>query len=158
MYMVRNGEAIVAWARSKVGIEENPRGSNSGQALESMLKETNFTPGNAWCMFFCEAVLKAVFHPTEAIPAWIVHTGSCADQAHKAMLLGRTSEWPATGCIVLFRGGPRGFHHAGIVSEVTSSGTSFRSVEGNTNSDGSVEGYAVCEHTHTRTDQVFVIW
>ena len=141
-----------------VGIEERPRGSNAGTALEGMLRNTNFKPGDPWCMFFCEAAIKQAFHPDLPMPPWIVHTGSCADQYRQASMTGKTTFWPATGCIVLFRGGPRGFHHAGIVQEVLENGASFRTVEGNTNADGSVEGYAVCEHEHVRKDQVFVIW
>lgn len=156
--MVPNAEKIVTWARRMIGIEEQPRGSNAGTALEGMLRDTNFTPGNAWCMFFAEAAVKQAFHHDDAMPPWIVLTGSCADQAHRAALYSKTSTWPATGCIVLFRGGPRGFHHAGIVSEVIDNGRQFRSIEGNTNADGSTEGYAVMEHLHNRTDQVFVIW
>lgn len=156
--MVAHADEIISWARARIGIREHPLGSNNGPALREMLRNTNFAPGNAWCMFFAEAAIKQAFHPQEAMPPWIVHTGSCADQAHAAALVSKTSEWPATGCIVLYRGGPRGFHHAGIVTNVEQGGKVFNTIEGNSNPAGGVTGGEVCEHVRTRTDEVFVIW
>ena len=52
------GEAV-AWAKSQVGITENPPGSNRGGKITEWQKDLGaWLIGLAWCGVFCAAVLK----------------------------------------------------------------------------------------------------
>src|SRR5690348_13897562 len=111
--MVPRHEQIIAWAKKHLGVKEEPRGSNDGTALRHMLADTAFQPGDKWCMFFAEAAVKAGFEGYGPIPHHIALTGACADAARAALEAFKLSDYPATGCICVFKGGIRGYHHAG---------------------------------------------
>lgn len=156
--MVPHAQEIIQWAKDRIGTKEQPIGSNDGADLRTMLSTTAFRKGDAWCMFFAEAAVKAGFIGTADFPRHIALDGSCHSAAILAARSGQLSEYPATGCIALFRGGQRGWHHAGIVIEVYESAGLLTTIEGNTNTNGSVEGYEVCSHTRRRTQADFIIW
>src|SRR3982751_4851034 len=45
-------EATIAYARTQVGEEEQPRGSNSSPAIDGYLRYVDLPPGKAWCAAF----------------------------------------------------------------------------------------------------------
>lgn len=156
--MVPHGERIVNWALGKKGFHEVPAGSNDGPAIRSMLSDTAFSPGDMWCMFFAEAAVRFGYKGFGEIPDWITQDGSCANCAAMARAAHHLSTSPATGAIALFHGGPKGFHHAGIVIAVQEQFGTFRSCEGNTDSTKGVNGGEVDVHTHRIEEAKFVIW
>lgn len=156
--MVPNAHGITKFAIDAIGIEEVPRGSNDGKALRALLARTRFEPGQAWCMFFAIACLTDTLPDNTALPGWLNSNGSCHDAAMTARSWGRLSKDAATGCIMLLKGGPRGWHHAGIVIATRDGGREVHTVEGNTNSDGSVNGYTVCRHVRKAEACDFIIW
>jgi hypothetical protein len=156
--MVPNATRIINWARLHIGVHEIPPSSNDGPALREMLKETNFEPGDKWCMFFAEAAIKAGFDGIGPIPHWITHTGSCAMQAGLAKNVGRLSRDAATGAVVLFKNASGAFHHAGIVTEIDLKNRRIKSIQGNTNGAGSFNGGEVMEKWNPALGVMFVIW
>lgn len=156
--MVPNAQRIIDWARQHIGVHEIPPSSNDGPALRQMLAETNFEPGNRWCMFFAEAAIKAGFEGVGDIPTWITHTGSCAMQAGIAQRASMLSKEAATGCIVLFPNVEGAFHHCGIVTEIDRKNGRIKSIQGNTNAAGSFNGGEVAEKWNPLRGVRFVIW
>lgn len=156
--MVPHAASIIAWARAQMGVHEVPASSNDGPELRHMLKDTNFEPGDRWCMFFAEAALKAGFPEGHVIPAWITHTGSCAMQGDKARKAGELSAFAATGAIVLFAAKDGVFHHCGIVTEIDDANHRIKSIQGNTNGVGSFNGGEVAEHWNKSRNAMFVVW
>lgn len=156
--MVIYAERILSWCRLHESVSEQPRGSNDGAALRYMLRDTAFQPGDRWCMFFCEAAIKAAIPDWRTIVPHLVLDGSCASQFTAAKKADKLSDWPATGCIALYKGGTRGHYHAGIVMQTYSKGASFLACEGNTNNSGAAEGFRVCTHIRQRESADFVIW
>jgi Putative peptidoglycan binding domain len=59
------------------------------------------------------------------------------------------------GSLFLERGGVTGFQHCGIVAAVN--GDTMKTIEGNTNDDGSAEGYEVCARTRGYAEMDFVV-
>lgn len=156
--MVPNAERIIQWARRHQGVREQPPGSNDGAGLRFMLKETNFEPGDKWCMFFAEACIKAGFEGVGPIPEYITHTGSCAIAARNAEAADKLSKWAAKGAIVLFRSAQGVFHHCGIVTEINENLKEIKSIQGNTNPRGSFSGGMVDEHWNSMAGCEFIIW
>ena len=83
----------------------------------------NLTLDGIWCLFVPRMVQEARA------------SGRFAD--------GRSGTPPKPGAMFFLRGGPYGYLHVGIVEQAHSDGT-MTTIEGNTNHDGSANGYEVC--------------
>lgn len=156
--MVPHAQEVIQWAKLHKGVHEDPKGSNDGPSLRQMLAATRFQHGQQWCMFFAEAAIKAGFDGHGPIPHWITLDGSCAHCADLAQQYGKLSEYPATGAIALFKGGPYGYHHAGIVLTIGEPYGHVITIEGNTDSTGGIHGGEVDIHTHWQHTAMYVIW
>lgn len=126
------------WAAHQVGTQEQPRGSNR-QPYAAMAQHTN---GFAWCATFqvAAALKTGVTLPPGA------NTASCALNEVAYKRAGRLSTKPRVGStfFVFFPSLGR-VAHTGVVWKVA--GNRVHTIEGNTNTDGSREGYAVCLRT-----------
>lgn len=156
--MVPHADKIILWARKHIGVREVPPKSNDGAGLRFMLKETNFEPGDRWCMFFAEAAVRAGFEDAGPLPTWLTHTGSCAIAAHKAEQAGQLSKFHATGAIILFPDKKGIFHHAGIVTAINEVQRTVQSIQGNTNGAKSFNGGEVAEHWNSMAGTRCIIW
>jgi len=119
--------------------QEEPRGSNKGPRVSEYLRTAESLPGEPWCaafVFWCCA--KAGFRPEVRYPAAV------ASWLQWAQARGRFSESPKRGRVFLISG--KGVSHMGFVVRDNGNGT-FETVEGNTNDEGSREGYEVCRRT-----------
>ncbi len=113
--------------------QEEPKGSNRGPRVDAYLASAGLNPGYAWCaafVFWCfrEAGAKPAVKGPAAVVNW-----HAASVAKKAILPA-----PKRGC--LFAYVLKGRTHIGFVAGTNADGT-FRTIEGNTNDDGSREGY-----------------
>lgn len=131
-------------AQSQLGIKEIPLGSNAGPDVEKYLKRVGLGKGYPWCMAFAywcvdEAAKKLV------VPNPLLKTGGVIAQlnAQKAKVV----KVPQAGdlFIIEFSGGNG---HIGFVLEVK--GDRILTIEGNSNDDGSREGYEVCHKPNGR--------
>lgn len=124
-------QKVVAVASSQVGNCEQPRGSNQGPEVDQYLASVGINFPAAWCAAFvywchCEAGID------------IPKTGGVLDLWNKASA-NRVTD-PQPGDVVIFDcGGGKG--HTGIVELVD--GDTLMAIEGNTNDDGSRDGYEV---------------
>ena len=125
-------------AITQIGVEEKPKGSNAGPDVEKYLKSVGLGKGYSWCMAFVywcvvEAALKtATINPLKK-------TGGVLDQLHSKKNL--EVKTPQPGDIFIMDFG-KGQGHVGFVEHIV--GDVIHTIEGNTNNDGSREGYKVC--------------
>ena len=130
-------------ARLDIGLEESPRGSNKGKQIQKFFDADDLDEkdGYAWCastvsywtqQFIKENGLKLKAPRIAGVirfPEWARAQGLTV------------SKTPKSNSIVVFT-----FSHIGIVESVKDS-QNVITIEGNTNDDGSREGYRVCRRT-----------
>lgn len=130
---------LIQTATRQVGVRENPKGSNSGAEVNIYLKSVGLHPGNAWCMAFVYWCCAQAATKTNS-PNPLKKTAGVLDQWNARPHLRVTTPQPGD-VFILDHGGGKG--HTGIVESVRTDGT-IRTIEGNTNDEGSREGYEVC--------------
>lgn len=134
-------------ALSHEGISEKPKGSNSGPEVNIYLRSVGLGPGYAWCMafvYFC--VEKAAAELCLKNP--LQKTGGVMLQWNTTKLrkFPKTSKAIKPGDIFIMEFG-HGTGHTGFVEKI--SGGLIYTIEGNTNDDGSREGYEVARKQRT---------
>lgn len=134
--------------------EESPRGSNSGPRVNAMLRVTGLGPHYPWC-----AAAVATWGVEALGGAWPVPRSADCDAllgwARKTGCLKRTDAQP--GDIFLVLKSSHDAIHTGVVIRALSNGQ-VETWEGNTNNDGSREGYRVCQRRRNTSNLVFVRW
>jgi hypothetical protein len=128
-------------AISQLGVEEIPRGSNAGPAVEKYLKSVGLGKGYSWCMAFIYWCAKEASLDLKYLNP-LYKTAGVLDMYNKEVDLRVTV--PQSGDIFIMEFG-HGTGHTGIVESV--SGTTLHTIEGNTNNVSSREGYQVCRRT-----------
>lgn len=129
-------------AKTFEGIQESPKGSNSGPEVNKFLARVGLKPGNAWCMamvYYCvDEAAKQL-----GLPNPLVRTGHVLYQWNNttARKLPKTSAAvkPGDVFIMKFKGG---LGHAGFVEYVKPG--IIHSIDGNSNDEGSREGFEWC--------------
>lgn len=129
--------AIVKWVLDNVIVEEMPTGSNRSALIDAWNTAAAAPLGSPWCASFARA-------------AWLVGgitplgNAACEDWHQNAVRAGRFTTTAQPGDVALFDLTGGGIaDHCGIVTRLT---PHLWTMEGNTNSDGSREGYAVMPH------------
>jgi hypothetical protein len=128
----------ISTAITQLGVKEIPKGSNAGPEVEIYLKSVGLGKGYAWCMAFVYWVVNQAAIKT-AIKNPLKKTAGVLDQYNSRPLL--VNKVPQPGDIFIMDFG-KGTGHTGIVERVV--GTKIHTIEGNTNDEGSREGYEVC--------------
>jgi hypothetical protein len=130
-------------AQSQNGVQESPKGSNAGTAVEKYLKSVGLGKGYAWCMAF---VYWSVSEATKQLELTnpLVRTAGVLNQWNKIAPKYKKTI-PAVGDIFIMDYG-KGQGHTGFVVEVLPNGI-LKTLEGNTNDEGSREGFEVCYKT-----------
>ncbi|WP_306353703.1 CHAP domain-containing protein [Flavobacterium sp. '19STA2R22 D10 B1'] len=131
-------------AVNQIGVQEIPRGSNAGPEVEIYLKSVGLKKGYAWCMALCYWVVQEASKLTNTANP-LKKTAGVLDQWNSRPEL--RIKTPVPGCVFIIDFG-KGLGHAGIVEHVLPDGR-IATIEGNTNTDGSREGYAVCRRIRT---------
>lgn len=127
-------------AESQVGVTEVPKGSNAGPEVEIYLKSVGLGKGYSWCMAFVywcvlQASLKnGLTNPLKKTGGVLAQFSACKDLIVKM---------PQAGYVFIMDFG-HGVGHTGFVNRVFENGT-IETIEGNTNNDGSREGYEVAK-------------
>jgi len=129
-------------------VQEEPRGSNRGAWIDTFLTYARTDPGQAWCAAFvtyCVGMAgKNVF--SESYGKGVRYPASVVSWVEWARAAGNWSRTPRRGR--LFAIAVSGETHIGLVAGVGSDGT-FSTIEGNSNVDGSREGYEVCRRVRS---------
>lgn len=128
----------ISTAITQLGVKEIPKGSNAGPEVEIYLRSVGLGKGYAWCMAFVFWVVNESAIKT-AIKNPLKKTAGVLDQYNSRPLLAQ--KVPQAGDVFIMDFG-KGTGHTGFVEKVV--GTQVYTIEGNTNADGSREGYAVC--------------
>ncbi len=140
-------ELLVKIAKKEVGTEEVPRGSNSGKRVQEYQDaDTLGGTGYYWCASFVVWVCKLVcafFNCRLPFPA----SASCDDilrHGREKKLIYSTPQVGDIFFVVPDPDKPWDATHMGLVTEAE--GRNWRSAEGNSNSDGSRNGYEVASN------------
>jgi hypothetical protein len=138
--------AALAVAQTQIGVMEDPVGSNRGPMVDQYLRATDTAPGKFWCMAFiywCFQQAAAQLGVANTFP----RTAGCLDawnrSANFRVQQSAARANPALvvpGSIFIFDHGG-GLGHAGFVVEQRSG--ALRTVEGNSNDNGSSNGVGV---------------
>ncbi len=145
-------------AQSQLGVQEEPRGSNSGPVVNEYLKAAGLRPGFAWCqalVYWCyqkAATLCAAVNPVVKT-AGVLYCWNRTSEHRKIprqdALKNPALLQPGMQFILLFG---RATGHTGIVEKVDVKEGTYTTIEGNSNTDGSREGYEVVRHVRKLTD------
>ena len=125
-------------AITQIGVEEVPKASNKGTDVEKYLKSVGLGGGYSWCMAFAywnvqqASVKLGIKNP-------LSKTAGVMAQWNNSPSL--RSIVPQSGYLFIIDEG-KGLGHTGLVEYVV--GDTIHTIEGNTNDDGSREGYEVC--------------
>ena len=131
-------DTTIKTAITQLGVEERPKGSNAGPEVEIYLKSVGLGKGYAWCMAFVywvvnqSALKTAIKNPLKKTAGVLAQYQAC---------LSLVTKTPKPGDVFIMDFG-KGLGHTGFVEKVV--GTKVHTIEGNTNDQGSREGYAVC--------------
>lgn len=136
-------------AQSQIGMQEVPKNSNAGPAVEKYLKSVGLGKGYAWCMAFVYWCVKEAC--TELVlPNPLTKTGGVLAMYNAEPDLRVTDPQPGDIFIMDFG---KGLGHAGIVVAKLPNGK-LHTIEGNTNDDGSREGYEVAQRYDRKVSQM----
>lgn len=118
------------WMRDQIGVRERPHGSNR----QKFGRRYGWN-GVAWCVQFAWCGCQAIRLPSRYFPK----TAAVAAVKAFAIKNGRWGHRPRVGAFGLY---PGGASHIFWVEKILS-GDRVQTIEGNTNNDGSREGYGV---------------
>lgn len=139
------GQKTLAVSITQLGVEEIPKNSNAGPAVEKYLKSVGLGKGYSWCMAF-------VYWCTKEASIQLGITNPLAKTAGVLAMLNFKKELvvkePQPGDIFIMDFG-KGQGHTGLVEKVEKN--IIHTIEGNTNDDGSREGYKVCRRKRNKS-------
>ena len=149
-------ELALSIAISQLGQQEEPKGSNGGPMVDKYLASVGLPKGYAWCQAFvhwCYEQAAALLK----VPCPVTRTGGVGDcwnrtgmdkkYTAKQLQAGVKPLKPGDQFILIF---PKGTGHTGLIERVE--GNVLHTIEGNSNDDGSREGYEVVRHIRHLTD------
>jgi hypothetical protein len=132
-------------AISQLGVKEAPGNKNTGKDVEKYLASVGLGPGYAWCMAFVYWNFnQAADKMARKNP--LFKTGGVLEQWRQRKDKFRALT-PTPGDIFIMDYG-KGTGHTGIVEKVDND--FVYTIEGNTNDEGSREGYEVCRRKRPR--------
>lgn len=126
-------------AKGEIGKCEIPKGSNWGPHVQIYLASVGILEPASWCMafvFWCFATAAKSLNVQNPL----YRTGGVMNQWYNAHSNNKVFEHPQAGDIFIMEFA-HGLGHTGIVEAVE--GDYIHTIEGNTNEDGSREGYEV---------------
>lgn len=110
-----------------------------------------------WCAGFVSTIVTQAFACKEIPVNNFKYTLSCDNLMEYAKEKKTVIDIPVPGCIFVVRGShPGDWIHTGIVTDVID-GDVFRGCEGNTNTNGSREGYEVCLRRRSTEGKDFIL-
>jgi len=145
-------KAALEVAISQLGKEENPRGGNWGKVgdpVPEYLKSVGITFPASWCMAFVYWSVQQAANRLGLQNPLMKTGGVLAGWAGRPRL---QAKLPAPGDIFIMDHG-HGLGHTGIVESIDADGT-LHTIEGNTNADGSRNGYAVERKSRKQTKPI----
>ena len=155
---------LVAAANAFVGLGEEG-GDNRGQMVELFLREVKQPAGQPWCAAFVYHVgFWSHYDNRASRSSWpLPASASCWELGDFAKRQGCLVQKPTDGDVFLVHSTiMKRFFHTGIVisvDECMEGGYACTTIEGNTNSDGSVQGYTTLRRTRQFSgEDQFIHW
>lgn len=135
-------EKALEIAHTQLGVQEMPRGSNGGPQVSAYLRSVGLGPGYSWCMAFVYWCVSQAAKELD-MPNPLVKTAGVLRQWNETTLrkLPARAAGVKAGDIFVMDFG-RGEGHTGFILSIENGVAT--TIEGNTNDDGSREGYEVC--------------
>lgn len=137
-------------------INETEKKGNAGFVdadFEKKMRQVGFYTGAPWCAFFAKLVYGEAYYDVKFLHQAVAkyNSGSALGtlKAHEDAGVFSVGEEPKPGAIVIWREGKGTSGHAGIVVSVDADNNTMTTIEGNTNDDGSREGYEVAKKHRT---------
>lgn len=141
-------------ASGEVGVTEEG-GDNFGPRVEEYLRSVGLGPGNAWCAAFVYWCIEKASKES-GVKNPFCRTGYCPSITNWAKEYNILSQTPEPGDVFLLCDHISAYH-TGFVESVN--GGAFQTIEGNTNLDGSANGYGVFRRTRYNGNKyLFVKW
>lgn len=140
-------ETALRFGIGELGKQEIPKGSNWGADVKKYLASVGINSPAPWCMSFVYWCFSQAANEL-GVPNPLFKTGGVLLQYQKRKNDFGLRANPQAGDIFImqFKGG---LGHTGIVEK--SDEQFIYTVEGNSNEDGSREGYEVCRHKRPKT-------
>lgn len=143
-------ELFLFTAKTQLDVEETPRNTNNGQKVKQYLKAVGLGAGYPWCMAFVYWCMEQATAQLE-IENPLVKTAGVLKQWNETTLRKLTNRdsgiKPGDIFIMKFSNGTG---HTGVVEKIV--GGLVYTIEGNTNDEGSREGYEVARRTRSITE------
>ena len=136
--MTKLGADALQQARAQLGEAELPKNSNTGPMVDKYLASVGLKPGYAWCaafVYWCFDEAANVASITNPVP----RTAGVLDLWNRSTR--HRVKTPRPGDVFVMDYG-HGKGHTGFVERVLDGGL-IETIEGNTNDEGSREGYEV---------------
>ena len=139
-------EQALKAAISQLGVAETKGKPNQGPEVNQYLKSVGLNPGYAWCMAFVywcynkAAEQMGVKNPLIRTAGVMNHWNKAKPEFKRVI--------PMAGDIFIMDYG-KGLGHTGFVKSVSEK--TIETIEGNTNDEGSREGYEVCIRQRDRS-------
>ena len=135
-------------AHLNLGVHEKPKGSNWGPEIEQYLASCGIHEAAPWCAAFVRFRIVHAAAELGVETQWISGEDA-ASSTHVYTWAKKNSlilDKPVDGCVFVVRTDPDSeeFHHTALVETVEDG--MVKTLEGNSNSDGSAEGYEVVAH------------
>ena len=134
-----------------VKANESPRGSNKGPHIKKYLKSVGLDEGYAWCAaFVCWCSKEAgapdsTFPPSPSMAAsWLKHQPILQQQVKRGDIGGWINK-DGTGHVFLI---------VEVIKDGWGKAIKVRTIEGNSNDEGSREGFEVCRLTRPITSKM----
>jgi CHAP domain len=145
-----NVELILKIAESQLGVCENPKGSNWGSHIQKYLASVGITFPASWCMAF---VYWCIEEGKIRVPDGkggernpLIKTGGVMKQWNEIESKYKKVKPMVGDIFIMDFGGGKG--HTGLVTAVIKD--KIYTIEGNSNDEGSREGYEVCRKPNGR--------
>lgn len=134
------GETVLQIAITQLGQSENPKGSNWGEPVQTYLKSVGINFPASWCMAFVYWCYNQLPNNTLYKSGGVLNVWNNSKEK-------RVTD-PQPGDIFIMDFG-KGLGHTGIVERADKD--FIYTIEGNTNDDGSREGYEVARRKRPRS-------
>lgn len=142
----------------EIGVVEDPKGSNRGPRVDQYNIRAGYGPVPVyWCLslqFFC--IDEACKEVGVANP--VPRTGDCDTVLFWARKNGYAFDKPQADDLFMYLSSHTDATHTGAVDRVLGDGSKIQTIEGNSNNDGSRNGYKVVQHERRLAKLEFVRW
>lgn len=135
------GEKVLEIAKTQLGQQEQPKGSNWGEPVKTYLKSVGITFPASWCMAFVYWCYNQLPNNKMFKSGGVLNVWNNSKQ-------NRVTGDPLPGDVFIMDFG-KGLGHTGIVEK--SDAEFIYTIEGNTNDEGSREGYEVCRRKRAKS-------